>query len=271
MPRARTEYRIGPDGLPARVVGTWVEQKVHYVDAYTAMFGTAMKNAFPRRAYVELFAGPGMSWDRQHGRFIAGSAIRALEADFTDYCFVDIDPIAARALNDRVDRCGARTAKRVSVFIGDCNAAPAPIRSAVPPEAIALAFVDPTTWQVTFDAIAKLVDNRRVDLMFTFHAATMRRMVQDNPPALTAFFGTGAWKAALKLPREERTLALLRLYNEQLATLGYQPNSFELAVPVRNTLSRAIYHLVLFSKHPLGVRFWRDASRVDRSGQSRLW
>lgn len=273
MPARRNEYVVAPDGLPARVVGTWADQKVHYVDRYATLFATGMKNKWPRRAYVELFSGPGVSLDRhsqsrrREGTFITGSAMRALEREFTDYAFVDIDRRAARALEERIARSGARQAKRVTVFVGDCNNAPGPIRDALPPGAITLAFVDPTTWQVTFDAIARLTDGRAIDLLFTFHAATMRRMVQDDPPALTQFFGTGQWKAALGVPREERTLALLELFNRQLETLGYLPGSAELAVPVLNTVRRPIYSLVLFSKNSRGLDFWRKATAATQSGQ----
>lgn len=265
------EYEPGPDGLPARVVGPWVDQKVHYVDRYSTMFATGMKNRWARRAYVELFAGPGLSFDRHHRRFIDGSAIRALEREFTDYVFVDIDPTAANALNQRIDLKASSKGKKIQVFVGDCNAAVEPIRGELPAGAITLAFIDPTTWQVTFDAISRLTAGRQVDLLFTFHAATMRRMVTANPPALTAFFGTADWQDALTLPREEQTLALLRLYNERLQTIGYQPGSSELAVAVRNTVNRAIYHLVLFSKHPLGVDFWLKARGKTESGQTTIW
>jgi three-Cys-motif partner protein len=274
MPREEPRYVDGPDGLPARVVGTWVDQKVHYVDGYAGLFGKAMKNRFDRRAYVEPFAGPGLSMDRHHpGRFLDGSAIRALSANFTDYAFVDIDEVASIALDERIRRLGARKTRWIGVFTGDCNDAVDPIRAFIPQGAISLAFIDPTTWQVTFDSITRLVAGRRVDLLFTFHVATMRRMVAVNPRALTLFFGTEAWRDALKLPRYQRTEALLRLYNDQLETIGYQPGSHELAIPIRNTRRRPIYYLVLFSKDPLGVKFWRDVAKIPLSGQQRfsLW
>jgi three-Cys-motif partner protein len=274
MPAAEPEYVTGPDGLPARVVGTWVDQKVHYVDEYARLFGTAMKKKFPRRAYVELFAGPGLSMDRHHpGRFLDGSAIRALGANFTDYAFVDIAETAFLALEERLQRLDARKTRRIGVFMGDCNDAVDPVRDFLPTRGIALAFIDPTTWQVTFDAITRLTSGRRVDLLFTFHVATMRRMVRVDPRALTLFFGTPEWKAALDRPRYERTEALLHLYNDQLETIGYKPGSHELAIPIRNTRGRPIYYLVLFSKDDLGVRFWRDVGKIPMSGQQRfsLW
>jgi three-Cys-motif partner protein len=270
VPKRRTRYEEAPDGLPARDVGTWAEQKAHYVDRYSGMFATAMRTHFARRFYVELFAGPGMSWDRHRRRFILGSSMRALSSGFTDYAFIDIDPVAASALNERLNRSGIRTEKRAEVYIGDCNDAAPIVAGAMPRNAITLAFIDPTTWQVTFDSIRALAEGRRVDLLFTFHAPTMRRMVTDNPPALTRFFGTPDWPDAVRSPKREVVEALLRLFNDQLETIGYKPGSHELAVPIRNTAGAVIYYLVLFSKNELGLKFWREASKVRPSGELNL-
>jgi len=270
MAEATTSYvHAAADGLPARVVGPWVDAKVHYVDRYAEMFATGMKNRWERRAYVELFAGPGMSLDRKHGTFITGSAIRALDFDFTDYVFVDIDPIATTALFERV-RARGHPGKQVHVYTGNCNAAPAAVRNDVPAGALTLAFVDPTTWQVTFEAIRAMTDARRVDLLFTFHAATMRRMVHHDPPALTRFFGTDEWRGILRRPREGHTVGLLDLYNRQLATIGYLPGSAAHAVPIRNTRNRVIYYLVVFSKSDRGLDFWKKAAAKSWSGQLEL-
>lgn len=59
MPKAPSEYVIDPgDGLPARVVGEWARRKHHYLERYTDIFATGMKQ-FSRRAHLDLFAGPG--------------------------------------------------------------------------------------------------------------------------------------------------------------------------------------------------------------------
>jgi three-Cys-motif partner protein len=269
MAEDSTRYVTGTDGLAAREVGPWVEQKVHYVDRYAEIFATGMKNRWPRRAYLELFAGPGQSFDRRHQSFITGSALRAIEKVFTDFVFVDIDPRATTALTHRLAAI-PHPGKQVHVFEGNCNDAHPAFRDVVPATALTLAFIDPTTWQVTFDAIRQLADGRPVDLLFTFHIATMRRMVKLDAPALTAFFGTSDWKAALRLPKADRTLALLELYNDRLGTIGYLPGSSRLAVPVTNSRGVKIYYLVLFSKNPRGLDFWEKAIENEWSGQLRL-
>jgi three-Cys-motif partner protein len=268
LPTAMPEYRTAPDQLPARVVGPWVERKVHYVDRYAGIFATGMKK-WAHRGYVELFAGPGISYDRGHHQFLDGSALRALSMNFTHWAFVDLDPVAAGALGQRVAARGEQAT--ASVFQGDCNDAIPQIRAAIPADALTLAFVDPTNWQVKLSTIAALVESRRVDLLMTFHYGSMVRVGHLADCNLDEFFGTGTWRDALQKPRHERLDALLGLYNQKLGELGYLSSS-SLRVPVKNTKGRVIYDLVLFSRHERGVDFWQKAiNGPDESGLRGFW
>jgi three-Cys-motif partner protein len=257
----RAEYLTAPDGLPARVVGPWVARKVQFVDNQTTIFATGMKNRWEHRAYVELFAGPGLSYDRVGHEFIAGSAIRALDRNFTNYAFVDIDRRAVNALRERIDARGKSAV--APVFQGDCNSAVPAIQRVVPADALTLAFIDPTSWQVRMSTIEALAKDRRVDLLMTFHAGSMKRLAHmSRNGALDAFFGTDEWRAALRCPWWERLENLLQLYNRQLGALGYL-ESWQHRVPVKNSRGVAMYQLVMFSKHPRGVDFWRKSIAHD--------
>ena len=244
----------GDDGLPVRVVGPWVERKVHYVDRAADIFARGMGNMW-RLAYVELFAGPGRSWDRGHRAFLDGSAIRALEKPFREYVYVDIDPAATAALAERVRRRGGSA----SIFTGDCNEVIDYVRACLPDPGLTLAFIDPTSWQVRFDTIERLVEDRRVDLLMTFTAGFMKRVGHQEAASLTAFFGTDKWRGALGRPRWERVAALVELYNSRLETLGYLPGAAR-GVTVRNTRGAPMYQLVLFSRNSRGIDFWKKAT-----------
>jgi three-Cys-motif partner protein len=216
----RAEYLTAPDGLPARVVGPWVTRKVQFVDNQTTIFATGMKNRWEHRAYIELFAGPGLSYDRVGHEFIAGSAIRALDRNFTHYAFMDIDRRAVNALRERIDARGKSAI--APVFQADCNSAVPAIQRVIPADALTLAFIDPTSWQVRMSTIEALARDRRVDLLMTFHAGSMKRLAHmSGNGALDAFFGTDEWRDALRCPWWERLENLLQLYNRKLGTLGY--------------------------------------------------
>lgn len=262
-------YCTGPDGLPARIVGPWVERKDHFVDTYAHMVATGMKNRWPNRAYVELFAGPGVSWDKTRQRFRDGSALRSLGHEFTNRVFVDIDQVATDALRRRIaDR---RPGLIAPVLQLDCNAAVEDIRTAVPANALTLVFVDPTNYQVRMDTLRRLTENRTMDLLITFHEGILRRLTRVDPPAVDAFFDTPRWKDCLRQPTELRAAALRALYGEQLARFGYQSGRPEDVVLVRNTMNRVIYSLVLYSRNLKGHEFWRKAIQTDELGRRSLW
>lgn len=177
-----TRYYRAPDGLPAREVGPWVARKTYFVDRYARMFATGMKNLWARRTYVELFAGPGLSYDRARRQFIDGSAIRALDAEFTNFVFVDIDPVAVDALRERIRRRGET--RPAPVTPGDCNLVVNQVLADIPRDSLTLAFIDPTNWQIQLETVRALAEARRMDLLVTFHVGGMRRVSALPVPAL---------------------------------------------------------------------------------------
>lgn len=267
MARAERPLVQGDDGLPARDVGGWEDRKAYYVDRYSHLFAQGMKNKWPRRAYIELFAGPGRCWNRETGEFSEGSAIRALSAPFTDYVFVDQKKRVAATLDERVSRLG----KTATVIEGDCNEAIGQVIASIPPRALTLAFVDPTNWQVRLDTIRTLATSRKADLLFTFMHGSMKRVERHDPAALTAFFGTPDWKQRLGGASWEVLDDLASLYNDQLAPLGYLP-SYSRREIVKVGKNVPLYALILFSRHPRGVEFWTKAlSGPTENGQQQMF
>lgn len=254
--------------MPARVVGRWVARKEHYVGRYVSIFANGMRRQWDRRCYVELFAGPGLSFDKSLNEFTDGSPIRALKADLTDFVFVDSDPGATRALAKRTAIW--QKDRPVHIVTGDCNRVVDEITATMPAVALTLAFVDPTNWQVEMTTVRSLAAERRIDLLLTFHAGQMKRVERYDVPALDAFFGSDIWRAALRLPRGERSARLLSMYNEALTSLGYRPDCYRSAVPVRNSRNVIMYYLVLFTKHERGLDFWRKAIAIDENRQPLL-
>jgi len=256
---AEAQYRTDEDGLVARSVGHWVVRKTHFVDRYVAIFTNAMRKKWKYRTYVELFAGPGRSFDRTTQEFSDGSALRALKANFTDYVLVDIDKRATDALGKRIKLAGK--GKTVHIITKDCNRAVDDVLAGIPRGALALTFIDPTNWQVTFDTVSNLTKGRPMDLIITFHYGSMKRAEQQNPASLTRFFGTKRW-------RDGRGAAYwYQLYNQQLEPLGYLKDCHLQSETVRNSRNVPMYGLVLFTKDQLGLDFWNKARAVDENEQ----
>jgi three-Cys-motif partner protein len=256
---AQPEYRTDQDGLAARSVGHWVVRKTHFVDRYVAIFTNAMKKKWKYRTYIELFAGPGRSFDRTTQEFSDGSALRALKANFTDYVFVDIDKRATDALQERISQNSP--GRTVHIITKDCNRAVDDVLVCIPRGALTLTFIDPTNWQVTFDTVSSLTRGKPMDLIVTFHYGSMKRAEQQSPASLTRFFGTKKWRDGRGAPY------WYQLYNRQLEPLGYLSDCHLQSETVRNSKNVPMYGLVLFTKDRLGLDFWNKARAVDENEQ----
>ena len=136
-------YRTDPsDGLRAMVVGPWAKDKHHYLRRYADIFSVGMKNLFPRRAYVDLFSGPGRTCDRMTGTFEDGSPLIGLGLGFTDHVYVELDEASAVALDQRCDPW--KRDRFVNVLPGDCNQRVGDVINLLPERGLTLAFIDPT-------------------------------------------------------------------------------------------------------------------------------
>ena len=90
------------DGLRGRSSGEWARTKLQFLDDYIPP-ALAITHSFPRRWFLDLFAGPGRNVDRNGGSEFEGSAIRALslsgndraQTPFTDAVFKFVQPKGA--------------------------------------------------------------------------------------------------------------------------------------------------------------------------------
>ena len=118
-----------------------------------------------------------------------------MDAPFTNFFFVDIDPKAVAALRERAEsKLAATTATDVSLWTKhmDCNDAVDDIVPRIPRGSINLVFVDPTAAQVRFSTIEKLAAVPHTDLLFTFHVSAFRRAWRSRAREIDAFFPPGA-------------------------------------------------------------------------------
>lgn len=229
------------------------------------IFATGMRR-WPARTFIDLFAGPGRCVIRETNQFLPGSPLIALGYPFTHYLYVEKNRRAVEALDKRV--APYRHQRSVVVFAGDCNAVMGKVCEKLPPRGLALAFLDPTNWQISYDTVLALTQGRRVDLIVTFMAGMMKRVPADaEVTALDAFFGTDEWRRL-----KARTLfEFVDLYRRQLARIGYLRQPPKVEVVVKNRKNAPLYQMAFFSKSPRGYEFWDKISLVDEHGQSSLF
>jgi three-Cys-motif partner protein len=265
-------------GLFVRDDGEWAEEKLFYIERYMNIFSTGMKGKWPRRVYIDLFAGPGRSRVRGTGQEFDGSPVRALRArdPFTLLYLNDADPRATASLYELVP-----VERRPSVTLAnlDCNDAAKAAGNQFfggPDQrrTLGLAVIDPTAFQISFDAIRQMTMGRRIDLIITFMTGYIRRFIEQPSYAsrLDSFFGSQEWRQLVEARASGQRLtfgALLDFYEDRLRSIGYI--HVDNHVRILNSKARPIYHLVFASKDPKGHEFFKKISRRGFRGQQRLF
>ncbi len=271
-----TDYVIAQDGLPARVVGPWSEEKLFYISGYVDIFTTGMKDRWPRRVYIDLFSGPGMCVLEGTRQEIPGSPLVALSAryPFTAAYLNDMDLVAAEALRARLS---SKSDADITIANLDCNVAAREAGQALSldePDTLGLAVVDPTAFQISLDSLSAMTQGRRIDLIITLMTGHLRRFIAEPAfeAALDPFFGSATWRSLVDLRASGTRITYRRLldfYENQLRSIGYLHVDDD--VRILNTRDQTLYHLVFATKSDRGADFFKKISQRRFSGQRRMF
>ena len=272
MSRAKAPL-FANDKLLARRSGPWAKDKLYYVHRYQTIFATGMKNKWPHRTYLDLMAGPGICRIEDSGEEFDGSALLSLKADFTKRIFVEKDPAAAAALEQRTSD------QNRDVIPGDANSFGIINRMRDATEGtLGLAFVDNEGLDIPFATLAKLIEGRSIDLLITVMLADIRRNVQDaigggpHRARFDAFMGGPDWLSAVRPLLEtnaratEMADAFIAEYFKQFAKLGHR-HADQINYEMRNSTNATQYRLALVSADAKAVEFLRSIATIDPQGQ----
>jgi len=248
------------DGLPARRVGPWSKGKLDYIGRYLGLFSTAMRQKFPIRHYVDLFAGPGRCVVDDGSGQCDGSPILALgvKFPFTVYHFVEKDGRAMAALQERVRREYRDLERSVRFYPGDANAEAEKISSCIPQSALSVVVADPTGLQLAFESLRMLAGGaRRADLIYLFPEGMSikrneREFLKKEKSKLDAAMGSRDWRGVQGIK--------VMQFRKELETLGYKAftgSVVEGEPSFKNRKGVMLYYLVYASKHDRGYDFWR--------------
>jgi three-Cys-motif partner protein len=264
------ESRGSSDGQLAIRVHPWAKDKLFYIKNICDIFNMGMKNIWPIRTYIDLFAGPGICIVEETGEEIPGSPLIALRCKppFTHYFFNDLNPAFTKSLQLRAASCGFTN---VNFFSKDCNSVIADLLQKLPADSLDLCFIDPLNWEIDFNSIRNLTKNRRMDLAITFHVGSIKRVAHNPPQELIDFFPDRSWQQEYEKAAATGKLRgniLLEAYKRGLANLEYK--YIRDHVLERNNRNVPLYHLIYASKHPRGTDFWDKITMRSSSGQLRM-
>ena len=268
------ESEPGSDGLPVLLQGSWSKDELYFVSYFSSLFNRGMKNLWSTRAYVDLFAGPGVCKDRDTGSEFRGSPLAALECKtpFTHLFFNDIDESFVNALKKRQEQLHAEA--NVQYFNADCNQAAKQIAVQIPTGALTLAFIDPWNYEIRFDGLAHLGQRPATDLIVTFHGPAIKRNAHHEIVAVDAFLNDKSWRSQYwasqgNVSRPPTTVLIDTFRNSLRSELGY--TQFGEPMTIKNANGLPIFYLLFASKHKRGLDFWEKSSARLPSGQGMMF
>ena len=282
------------DGLIMRESGSWVAEKLDYLDRYIYFFETSMHGKpWRKRHYIDLFAGPGKCHVPETKAIYLGSPLLALttEHPFTDYFFVDLEDENINALKQRFSSSPLRG--HVWSKAGDANIQVHEVvkhilgvdQDYLPSKwsSLNLAFLDPAGIDLQWDTVLALSRIRKIDLIVYYPQYGLElnmphQFESKTPTKIDAFFGGTEWRQIfVKWRGKEHGLHrhLMDLYKDNLKKLGYietlRDDETGDEPLIRNSQRNApLYRLLFASKHALGHDFWHKVTSRNVYGQGRL-
>ena len=144
----------------------------------------------------------------------------------------------------------------------------------LPQDALVPAFIDPWTYEITFDGLASLVQGRTVDLIVTFHSTAMKRNAHQDIQAVDRFLGDSDWKTrywqASGDVSNPPTTVLIDTFRSRLSSqLSYA--FFGEPQVIRNNHGAPIFYLLFASGNRRGLDFWEKSASRTRSGQRSMF
>jgi three-Cys-motif partner protein len=245
-------------GLMARPIKPHSREKAHYVSRYASTVSVAMACKF-EIWWLELFAGPGMLFDRELNQYPKGSPLEALSVPkpFSGYVFAD-------ASQECVDSLERRIGPRPGVHIrrGDANdqAHLDEIAEIIPRDALVIAYLDPEGLDLHFNTIRFLSWRyRRLDLLINLPVHQIYRELSRD---------RGSRSAAAVLPDGAGDLfefgnvseALRAHYRRGLRDLGYREDMPGHLIRSHSKNS-PLYDLFLASRSPVAAKLYRRATQ----------
>jgi three-Cys-motif partner protein len=265
---------VEDDGLLSYDIGRWADDKYRHVGMYAEMFATGMKNHWDSRVYIDLFSGPGYSQLRGTTRYYLGSPLIALSLPnpFDRYIVSDENERAVAALRSRVS--SRWPGADVRYVIKDANESLSDVASHLPDtgSVLCFCFLDPYKLNIAFETVRGLATRRNIDFLILLALyvdanRNVERYVSDESEVIDQFLGDRDWRDrwAVQIRQGNSFVPFLAdEYSTRMRSLGYLPMALEDMVKVRTSEKRLpLYYLAFYSRHPLGLQFWKEVRKYS--------
>ncbi|HJQ85405.1 MAG TPA: three-Cys-motif partner protein TcmP [Candidatus Binatia bacterium] len=209
---------------------------------------------------------------------VDGSPLLSLRVtpSFDRFYFADVKHRNVDALRKRIP---VGRLPNVDLRVGDCNAIVNDVLADLPTRTLALAFLDPEGFEVHFATLRSLA-NGPVDILYLFPSGigikrNLSQFVGSAGRRMDLFWGGPEWR---QLPMSK--LAAGKATTTDVMNAATWVGAFRQKVLqelglrsdqspplITNDRNARMYHLLFFSKSDVGLRIWRNISRIGPTGQ----
>ena len=258
----KTKYLQAPDGMRAMVIGEWGKEKYTLLRNYIQSSSGA-RAKWPKRAYVDLYCGPGQVVYRNSKEFADGGALVAWKqsvasgAPFTHIFISDLDAENVAACEKRLKAANAPVISHVGAA---AKLAPV-IAAQLPKSGLHLGFFDPFSISaLPFRTLVPFAAIKTLDMIVNYAAGDQQRnldsMMIGKFEGLDQF--APGWQQVIDANRPAKAvrLQLVNYWRELLTGAGIQ---YAQEMPlIVNSRRGPLYWLVFASHHPLADKLWKS-------------
>jgi three-Cys-motif partner protein len=284
----RTLDPLDDDGLPLPEVGEWGATKYALIKHYSELFGTAMKSKWDSRVFIDLFSGAGRARLEVSRRIVPTSAFLTLGVrhPFDSYVLCEQSPAWIDALEQRIAR--DPLAQRVAIVRGDCNTEVDSILANLPMPSrlnsvLCFCLCDPYRLRdLRFQTVAAIAE-RYVDFLVLIPSymdahRNFDSYLDERSSVVADFLGDPHWRTKWHQMIERRQpqefgLFVVDQFELAMKRIRFRYEGLGDEVPIRDVgerrvlsasaasptagAGRLLYHLAFYSRHKLGMKFWR--------------
>ncbi len=255
------------DGLFTPKIGPWGFDKYRMIGTYMNIFTSSMKTKWKNLVYIDLFSGAGLAKLKSTGKIVRSSALISLSIPnkFDHYIFCEENLNAFSALETRLQPF--LSSNDISLFNIDSNEKINLVIERINTikksgSTLCFCFVDPFSINIHFKTILELTTRFRMDFLILFASdMDLRRnhsLYSDPEDSRVALqLGESNWRYEYENLYAHTPQNLIKFvsekYIQKMDKLDYKHH---LSQPISNfEKNRILYHLIFFSKHPLGKKF----------------
>ncbi len=227
--------------------------------------------------YVDGFAGPWQSANEQFSDTSFGLALQKLRRVKSGLAqrgrSISVKAILVEAEAEAYARLQTIAAHFPDLTIrtihGDFNQSISAINAELG-RAFSFVFVDPKGWSVDMTELGRLIARENCEVVFNFLFDFVNRFAEWNPvsESMDRLFVAVDWRRRIR-GAEDRKSAIHECFRESLAHVGRYPYCLSTEV-LKSNSDRVLYSLFYASRHPEGVRVFRDTQIKALEAQEKV-